>query len=58
MSQPQPGAGEAVSVEAQISMHFESGGTLVTLDPKTFGEAFTKEFWKAGGDASEGAAAV
>jgi uncharacterized protein (DUF697 family) len=30
-------------------MHFESGGTLLTFDPKAFGEYFLSEFQKAGG---------
>ena len=30
-------------------MHFESGGTLLTFDPRAFGEYFIKEFQKAGG---------
>jgi len=30
-------------------MHFESGGTLLTFDPKAFGEYFLNEFQKAGG---------
>jgi uncharacterized protein (DUF697 family) len=30
-------------------MHFESGGTLLTFDPKAFGEYFVNEFKKAGG---------
>jgi len=29
-------------------MHFESGGTLLTFDPKAFGEYFAKEFQNAG----------
>ena len=30
-------------------MHFESGGTLLTFDPKAFGDHFIKEFREAGG---------
>jgi len=30
-------------------MHFESGGTLLTFDPKSFTEYFVNEFKKAGG---------
>jgi hypothetical protein len=30
-------------------MHFESGGTLLTFDPKAFTEYFVSEFKKAGG---------
>jgi uncharacterized protein (DUF697 family) len=30
-------------------MHFESGGTLLTFDPRAFGEYFLKEFQAAGG---------
>jgi uncharacterized protein (DUF697 family) len=30
-------------------MHFESGGTLLTFDPRAFGEYFLKEFKAAGG---------
>ena len=30
-------------------MHFESGGTLLTFDPKAFGDYFLKEYKKAGG---------
>jgi uncharacterized protein (DUF697 family) len=30
-------------------MHFESGGTLLTFDPKAFSEYFLSEFQKAGG---------
>jgi uncharacterized protein (DUF697 family) len=30
-------------------MHFESGGTLLTFDPRAFGEYFLKEFQTAGG---------
>lgn len=30
-------------------MHFESGGTLLTFDPKAFQEYFLKEFQEAGG---------
>jgi uncharacterized protein (DUF697 family) len=30
-------------------MHFESGGTLLTFDPRAFGEYFLKEFQSAGG---------
>jgi hypothetical protein len=30
-------------------MHFESGGTLLTFDPKAFREYFIKEFRAAGG---------
>jgi uncharacterized protein (DUF697 family) len=30
-------------------MHFESGGTLLTFDPKAFREYFIKEFQEAGG---------
>ncbi len=30
-------------------MHFESGGTLLTFDPRAFGEHFLKEFKTAGG---------
>jgi hypothetical protein len=30
-------------------MHFESGGTLLTFDPKAFREYFIKEFKAAGG---------
>jgi uncharacterized protein (DUF697 family) len=30
-------------------MHFESGGTLLTFDPKAFAEYFVNEFKKAGG---------
>ena len=33
-------------------MHFESGGTLLTFDPKAFGEYFVNEFKNAGGKVS------
>ena len=32
-----------------FTMHFESGGTLLTFDPKKFGDYFLSEFQKAGG---------
>ena len=32
-----------------FTMHFESGGTLLTFDPKKFGDYFLNEFKKAGG---------
>lgn len=34
-------------------MHFESGGTLLTFDPKAFTEHFVNEFKKAGGKVRE-----
>lgn len=34
-------------------MHFESGGTLLTFDPKAFTEYFISEFRKAGGTISQ-----
>jgi uncharacterized protein (DUF697 family) len=34
-------------------MHFESGGTLLTFDPKAFTEYFINEFKKAGGTISQ-----
>ncbi len=35
-------------------MHFESGGTLLTFDPKKFGDYFLSEFQKAGGTMRKG----
>lgn len=32
-----------------FTIHFESGGTLLTFDPKKFGDHFLNEFQKAGG---------
>lgn len=37
-------------------MHFESGATLLTFDPKAFADHFVKEFKKAGGVVEEAAA--
>lgn len=37
------------AVGSVFIMHFESGGTLLTFDPKAFGEYFVSEFKKAGG---------
>ncbi len=40
-----------------FTMHFESGGTLLTFDPKAFGEYFVNEFKNAGGTVSTSAPA-
>lgn len=41
-----------------FTMHFESGGTLLTFDPKKFGDYFLSEFQKAGGTVRNAAPAA
>ncbi len=43
------------AVGSVFIMHFESGGTLLTFDPKAFTEHFVNEFKKAGGTIHESA---